>query len=119
MKKNLLSIVIFVIAALILAAGITQMVLFTKPQMKMLDDALEQGYPQEAIDEYYWQQFMPQLLPNAIVMLGFTTVLAALGALLLKRHCCEPAAPAPATECECGCGGDDVDELLEEYEAVE
>ena len=120
MKKKIFPIIIFAFAALVLIIGIAQLVLFTDPQMKMLKDALDQGYPQEEIDNYYWQQFMPQALPYLTDALFYTGVLAALGMLLLKRCCKNQSEPQPTPVNECTCAHDEeIEEFFEEFTPVE
>jgi len=123
MKKNLVSIILFAIAAVILCLGIWQGVLSTKMWMRQIEDYLAQGAPQELVNEYiYWGQYVPDLLRQIITVLGLCAVLTALGLLLFERTaaqqavCCGPAAcdcPHPAD------ADDDIDELFEDLEAVE
>ncbi|ABX41994.1 hypothetical protein [Lachnoclostridium phytofermentans] len=85
MKKNAITIIILGLSGIILALGIWQLVLYIPAQLDMLADATTQGATAEQISEYYWQQFMPQVLSYVITTLGFASVLFAAG-MLYRKH---------------------------------
>lgn len=84
-KKNLVSVVAFVFAGMILLLAILQLVLYIPAQLQMLDDATLQGATEEQITGYFWQQFMPQVLSYVITAVGFIGVLSVIGTRYLRR----------------------------------
>jgi len=85
MKKKAIPIIILGLSGIILILGILQLVLYIPSQLDMLADATTQGVTAEQISDYYWQQFMPQVLSYVITILGFASVLFAIGMLYLKH----------------------------------
>ena len=118
MKKQFASILIFALAGLILAAGIWQLSLYIPPQLKMLDEALDSGATATQVSDYYWQQFMPQVLSYAISAFGFASALFAAGVICLKltkpRKAPPSQAAAPTPE-----EIEDMDDLFEDFELVD
>jgi len=92
-KKNLISIMIFVLSGIILALGIWQLILYIPPQLEMLDNAATQGATLEQTTDYFWHEFMPQVLTNVITFLGFAAVLFTTGMLHLRFVSNQPSDP--------------------------
>ena len=90
MKKNLTSVIIFILSGIILALGIWQLILYIPPQLEMLDNAVLQGATSEQTSDYYWHDFIPQVLTYVITTLGFTAVLLTAGMLHLRLAANQP-----------------------------
>lgn len=121
-KKNLVPIVAFALAGMILLLAILQVSLYIPAQLQMLDDATLQGATEEQIAEYFWQQLMPQVLSYIIPALGFIGVLSVAGMRYLKHDDASkiavsgsqsrqirPNAPEPDA---------DLDDFLEDFEII-
>lgn len=91
MKKNLTSVIIFVLSGIILALGIWQLILYVPPQLEMLDNAALQGATSEQTSDYYWHDFIPQVLTYVITILGFTAVLLTAGILHFRLAANQPS----------------------------
>ncbi|MFD1267181.1 hypothetical protein [Paenibacillus motobuensis] len=91
MKKNLTSVIIFILSGIILALGIWQLILYIPPQLEMLDNAVLQGATSEQTSDYYWHDFIPQVLTYVITTLGFTAVLLTAGMLHLRLAAKQPS----------------------------
>lgn len=85
MKKNAIPIIILGLSGIVLILGIWQLVLYIPPQLDMLADATTQGATAEQISDYFWQELMPQVLSYVITILGFASVLFAVG-MLHRKH---------------------------------
>jgi len=83
-SNKVLAIVFFALAAVILALGTTQIVMFAPPQFVMLSAAPAQGATDDQISTYLWQTLWPQILTYVIVTLGFASALAAAACILLR-----------------------------------
>lgn len=121
MKKNLTSVMIFILSGIILALGIWQLTLYIPPQLEMLDNAVSQGATVEQTSDYYWHEFIPQVLTYAITFLGFSAVLFTAGMLLRlavnqpsdpRRNMSWPYQPKASTD-------DKLDDFFEEFEMID
>lgn len=121
MRKNLASIIIFVLSGIILALGIWQLSLYIPPQLDMLDNAVAQGAALEQTTEYYWHEFMPQVLTYVITFLGFAAVLFTVGILHLRLAANQPynnrnmTRPFPSKASD----DDELDDFFDEFEVVD
>lgn len=121
MKKNLTSVTIFILSGIILALGISQLILYIPPQLEMLDNAVTQGATAEQTSDYYWHEFIPQVLTYAITFLGFATVLFIAGMLHLRLAAYQPsnhrnmARPYQSN----ALADDELDDFFEEFEVID
>ncbi len=101
-KKSAIPGVLYVLSGIVLILGIVQLALYMRPQLTLISDAAAQGATPEQISEYYWQQFMPQLLYYITIYVGITAVLFACGAVYAKvcgvfAYMCDAAGQAPVS----------------------
>jgi hypothetical protein len=119
-KKNLISILIFVLSGIIIALGIWQLILYIPPQLEMLDNAVTQGATSEQTSDYYWHEFLPQVLTYVINFLGFAAVLFTAGMLYVKLAVKQPsynhnmAKPIQSKDS----ADEELDDFFDEFEAV-
>lgn len=122
MKKNLTSVMIFILSAIILALGIWQLILYIPPQLEMLDNAVTQGATAEQTSDYYWHEFIPQVLTYAITFLGFAAVLFTAGMLHLRLAANQPSDPRRNMSWPFqphASANDELDDLFEEFEVID
>ncbi|WP_195574918.1 hypothetical protein [Paenibacillus sp. 1001270B_150601_E10] len=120
MKKNLTSIIIFMLSGIILALGIWQLILYIPPQLEMLDNAVTQGATLEQTTDYYWHEIIPQVLTYIITFLGFTAVLFTVGMLHFRLAANQPTDnrnmarlfPSKASD------DDELNDFFDEFEVV-
>ncbi|MDR2721550.1 MAG: hypothetical protein LBB35_01610, partial [Coriobacteriaceae bacterium] len=83
--KKTFSIIIFILAGIVLAIGITQIALLLGPYITMLSEARTlQGATNAQINEYILQQLLPQVLTYVVVSFGATAILVACGLISLQ-----------------------------------
>ncbi|MCM3038710.1 hypothetical protein M3201_03200 [Paenibacillus motobuensis] len=122
MKKNLTSVIIFVLSGIILALGVWQLILYIPLQLEMLDNAVLQGATSEQTSDYYWHDFIPQVLTYVITIVGFTAVLLTAGMLHLRLAANQPSDPSrnmawpfqPKASAD-----DELDDLFDGFEVVD
>ncbi|WMT39638.1 hypothetical protein RE628_19850 [Paenibacillus sp. D2_2] len=120
MKKNLISIIIFMLSGIILALGICQLILYIPAQLDMVDNALLQGATEEQISDYYWHELIPQIITYVITFLGFAAVLFATGMLYLKLAVKQPSYnrnmdwPLQSKDS----ADEELDDFFDEFEAI-
>lgn len=83
-KKQIISIILFILAAIIAILGIVQLALYIPSQLTMVKEAAEQGATTEIISEYYLQQFIPQIITYVIAAFGVAALLFAAGVIYQK-----------------------------------
>ncbi|NWL88417.1 MULTISPECIES: hypothetical protein [unclassified Paenibacillus] len=122
MKKTLTSVMIFGLSGIILALGVWQLILYIPPQLEMLDNAALQGATAEQTSDYYWHDFIPQVLAYVITIVGFTAVLLTAGMLHLRLAANQPSDPRrnmswpfqPKASAD-----DELDEFFDGFEVVD
>ncbi|MCL1890638.1 MAG: hypothetical protein FWG00_01205 [Coriobacteriia bacterium] len=82
--KKIVPVIIFALASVVLILGIAQISLFSSAELSMLDDARLQGAPEEDVDKYYIEQYVPKLLTAIIMCLGFVATLVSAGLISLQ-----------------------------------
>ena len=83
-QKQLIPIILFVLAGIIFILGIVQLALYIPQEINMVKDAVLQGATSEQISEYYLQQFIPQIITFVITSLGIASLLFASGCIYKK-----------------------------------
>lgn len=80
-QKQLIPIILFVLAAIIAILGIVQLALYIPQEINMVKEAALQGATSEQISEYYLQQFIPQIITYVITSFGIASLLFASGSI--------------------------------------
>jgi len=110
-NKRFPVVAVFTLAAKMLVLGIIQLVYYIPRQVETINMAVAQGATDEQVTNYIWQMIVPEALAIVIPVIGFTSVLVAIGLVLMNAIKAPTSAASPGIPI--------VDEVQGDVEAVE